>query len=1111
MDAVIYEVHVKAFYDSAGDGIGDFKGLTSKLDYLKELGITAIWLLPFYPSPLKDDGYDISDYLDVNQAYGALQDFQEFLRQSHNRGIKVITELVLNHTSDQHPWFQASRRAEAGSDARNFYVWSPTSNKYKEARVIFNDFESSNWTWDTTAQAYYWHRFYSHQPDLNFDNPHTQEVMLDVVAYWLKMGVDGLRLDAVPYLFEREGTNCENLPESHEFLKKLRAYIDAHFKGKMLLGEANQWPTEAAAYFGTGDECHMAFHFPLMPRMFMAIQMEDRFPIIDILDQTPPIPENCHWALFLRNHDELTLEMVTDEERDYMYRVYGKDKQARINLGIRRRLAPLLDNDRRKIELMSILLFTLPGTPVIYYGDEIGMGDNYYLGDRNGVRTPMQWSADLNAGFSKTNPQKLYLPVIIEPKYHYEAVNVENQENDPASLLTWMKRLISIKKHYKALRRGTIEFLFPDNWKIIAFIRKYEDQLLLVAANLSKHPQAADIDLSGFEGYIPHEVFGGIAFPTVGKSSYRLTFSSHGYYVFSLAKRPDTENRAARSIPEITLAKSTQDLFRGKWKDRLEELILPSFLNGARWFEGKARIIEMVRVRDVLPFEPTQGPAVPYYLVMVEVRYTEGLSEEYFIPLAFTPAEKSTEIIEKNPGAVVTWVSMDDNQRGIIFDAMQDPGFREELLRAIARGREIRGEQGELTGSPKPALSSSMQSVKPEGLASHIVGAEQSNTSAVFEDRFILKIFRRMESGVNPELEIGDVLTKQSFASSPALLGDLRYTRFDSEPITLAVLEAFVKNEGDAWALFTIEFASFLERVASLKKEALGALSTTGSIWQLLDSGISEQFAELMGQAFLQRVALLGKRTAEFHLALAREVENPSFAPEAFTRFYQVALFQSMTSYANRILHLLSGHVAANTREKAAAAQVLSSQDLITASFSKLRLKSIDALKTRTHGDYHLGQVLYTGKDFEIIDFEGEPARSITDRRLKRSPMRDVAGMIRSFHYCAQSNLPKQAPSPSPLNISNPEAWANEWYESVSAVFLKSYLETMAGTHILPNDREALTTLLDAYLLEKAVYELGYELNNRPAMVIIPLKGILDILGLPDDTESPRQRSGQPA
>ncbi|HYJ09355.1 MAG TPA: maltose alpha-D-glucosyltransferase, partial [Polyangiaceae bacterium] len=438
-DAIIYELRVRSFFDSNGDGTGDLRGLTQKLDYLKDLGVSALWLLPLYPSPLKDDGYDIADYFSVHPAVGNLQDFRAFLAEAHARDLKVITELVLNHTSDQHPWFERARRAPAGSRERNFYVWSDDPSKWRQARVIFQDYETSNWNWDPVAKAYYWHRFFSHQPDLNFESPDVQEAMLGVLDFWFELGVDGLRLDAVPYLYEREGTTCENLPETHGFLRRLRAHVDAKFESRLLLAEANQWPEDAVAYFGAGDECHMAFHFPIMPRLFMALHMEDSYPISDILEQTPAIPETCQWALFLRNHDELTLEMVTDEERDYMVERYAADRQTRINLGIRRRLAPLLDNDRRRIELMQLLLLSLPGTPVLYYGDEIGMGDNVYLGDRDGVRTPMQWSPDRNGGFSRANPQQLILPTIIDPEYSYATVNVEVQSENPSSLLWWTK------------------------------------------------------------------------------------------------------------------------------------------------------------------------------------------------------------------------------------------------------------------------------------------------------------------------------------------------------------------------------------------------------------------------------------------------------------------------------------------------------------------------------------------------------------------------------------------------------------------------------------------------------------------------------------------------
>ncbi|RYE94637.1 MAG: maltose alpha-D-glucosyltransferase, partial [Myxococcales bacterium] len=506
-DAIIYEVHVRAFADSNGDGIGDFPGLTEKLDYLQDLGITALWLLPFYPSPLRDGGYDIADYTGVHPDYGTRDDFLRFLEAAHARGLKVITELVVNHTSIEHAWFQRARRAAPGSPERDFYVWSDTPDRYSAARIIFRDFETSNWTWDPVARAYYWHRFYAHQPDLNFDNPAVQAALFEVLDSWLELGVDGVRLDAVPYLYEREGTSCENLDETHAFLRTLRAHVDAKFDHRLLLAEANQWPVDAASYFGQGDECHMNFHFPLMPRLFMAVDLEDSFPIVDILAQTPAIPESCQWATFLRNHDELTLEMVTEEERDYMYRVYAPEHRAKLNLGIRRRLAPLL-GDRRRLELLNSILFSLPGTPVLYYGDEIGMGDNIYLGDRDGVRTPMQWNADRSAGFSRANPQQLYLPLVVDPHYHYEAVNVETQQSNRSSLLWWMKHLIAMRRGTQLFGRGALQIVSTPNAKVLAFVRELGDERVLFVANLSRFPQHAELSLDAWAGAEPVEMLG---------------------------------------------------------------------------------------------------------------------------------------------------------------------------------------------------------------------------------------------------------------------------------------------------------------------------------------------------------------------------------------------------------------------------------------------------------------------------------------------------------------------------------------------------------------------------------------------------------------------------
>ncbi len=649
-DAIIYETHVRAFCDSDADGIGDFPGLTQKLDYLQDLGITAIWLLPFYPSPLRDDGYDIADYTSVHPAYGTLSDFKTLLREAHRRGLRVITELVVNHTSDQHPWFQRARRSKPGSAARDFYVWSDTPQKYRDARIIFKDFEASNWTWDPVANAYFWHRFYSHQPDLNFESPQVRRHLFRALDFWLKLGVDGLRLDAIPYLHEREGTNCENLPETHAFLKSLRAHIDRHFSGRMLLAEANQWPEDAAAYFGDGDECHMAFHFPLMPRMFMAVRMEDRYPIVDILSQTPAIPATAQWALFLRNHDELTLEMVTDEERDYMYRVYAEDRQMRINVGIRRRLVPLLGNDRRKIELMMALLMSLPGTPVLYYGDEIGMGDNIYLGDRNGVRTPMQWSGDRNAGFSRAPAQRLFLPIVTDPEYHYEAINVEVEQNNPSSPLWWTKRVIALRKSHQAFGRGTMAFLQADNRKILAYVRAHAEETILVVANLSRFSQYVELDLAAHAGLVPVELFGRNEFPPIGSSLYPLTLGPHNVFWFAL-QNPRGLGAAVSGAPdkvELTCAGSWDEILRPGGRAGLEEA-LPDYLRRRRWFGGKARKIKSARILESVPVD---GEGLPHW-TLVRVEYVDGDPETYLLPLSFASGPKADAIAREAPQAVV--------------------------------------------------------------------------------------------------------------------------------------------------------------------------------------------------------------------------------------------------------------------------------------------------------------------------------------------------------------------------------------------------------------------------------------------------------------------------
>ncbi|MFH1025392.1 MAG: maltose alpha-D-glucosyltransferase [Nitrospirota bacterium] len=1087
-DAIIYELHVKAFYDSSGDGTGDLRGLTEKLDYLESLRITAIWLLPFYPSPLRDDGYDIADYLNVHPKYGMMRDFREFLRQAHKRGIRVITELVLNHTSDQHFWFQKSRRAKPGSVWRDFYVWSDTPEKYSDTRIIFKDFETSNWSWDPVAKAYYWHRFYSHQPDLNYDNPHVQKAMFRVIDYWLSMGVDGLRLDAVPYLYEREGTNCENLPETYAFLKKLRAHIDSKFRDRMLLAEANQWPEDAVSYFGDGDECHMAFHFPLMPRIFMSLWMEDRFPIIDIFEQTPSIPEVCQWALFLRNHDELTLEMVTDEERDYMYKVYASDPSARINLGIRRRLAPLLGNHVRKIELMNFLLFSLPGTPVIYYGDEIGMGDNYYLGDRDGVRTPMQWSADRNAGFSKANPQKLYLPVIIDPAYHYEAVNVENQESNQSSLIWWMKRIISMRKRFKAFGRGTIDFLLTDNPKVLAFIRRYNDETILVVVNLSRYSQIVELDLSGFSGYTPEEVFSRNKFPVIKDSPYVLTMGFYDYFWFCLKKEEEILRFSDlfSPVPELQVSGSWDDIFQGKTREKLEEEILPQYITGCRWFGGKARRIRQIKIIEKITVGRNSSAT---HLLFIKVVYTEGLADVYLLPLSFLSGVEAEKIIEEKPYIIVSRIRTGKGD-GIIFDGVYNDEFRKDLLLQIAGRHIVKGMHGQLASYPGKLF----RILKGRELFDEktvVLKAEQSNTAILYGNKLFFKLFRRLDEGMNPDLEVGRFLTERAlFPQVPPFAGAIEYRVSGTEPVVIGILQAYVHNQGDAWTYAIDSVGRYFERALSKRKELKEMPNAPSS---LVDVGSSQDvpviLQELIGGDFLEMISLLGKRTAELHLSLSSDREYPDFAPEPFSVLYQRSLFQSMQSLTKRVFQLLKKNLSVLPDDvKDESARILGYEKEIVGRYQVLLNKKISVTKMRVHGDYHLGQVLFTGNDFVIIDFEGEPARSLSERRLKKSPFVDVAGMIRSFHYAAYASLFKHMLFQSE-DINELEPWVDLWYLYAGGVFLRSYLDTSKGASYIPKDPEDMHTLLNIFLFEKAVYEVGYETHNRHDRIMIPLNG----------------------
>ncbi len=1109
-DAVIYQIHVRAYHDANGDGIGDFRGLTEKLDYIQNLGVTAIWLLPFFKSPLRDDGYDIADYTSINPAYGTLADFELFLREAHRREIRVITELVMNHTSDQHEWFQKSRRAKPGEKWRDFYVWSDTDERYREARIIFQDFEMSNWSWDPVAEAYYWHRFYHHQPDLNFDNPEVHEAMLGAIDFWMNMGVDGVRLDAVPYLYEREGTNCENLPETHAFLKKLRQHVDAKYSDKLLLAEANQWPEDAAAYFGEGNECHMNFHFPLMPRLFMAIEREDRFPVIDILEQTPQIPGNCQWGIFLRNHDELTLEMVTDEERDYMYRAYAEDPRARVNLGIRRRLAPLLRDDRRKIELMNALLLSLPGTPIIYYGDEIGMGDNIYLGDRDGVRTPMQWSDDRNAGFSRANPQRLYLPVITDAPFHYSSRNVEVAQSRPQSLLWWMRRVVGVRKQHAAMGRGSIEFITPDNSKVLAYLRQHEDETLLVVANLSRHVQCAELDLSRFRGQSPVELFGQTRFPAIGELPYFITLGPYAFYWFRLEHGSREAETLAVKLPSCRISGDWETLFEGKPRTRLEAA-LPAYLQRNRWFAGKARPIQQTRLVDVLRIDqvgqqeqsavPTDSPndaLATTRMLVVRVEYLEGEPDHYLLPVLFAQGDQEQNILGDRPGAgIITVTRADDGQTATLCDTTHEQAFWQRLFAAIADGQQITGSSGHV----KPVQTETLSQLGKENSGdAALLGGEQSNTSAVIGGKFILKMFRRIGEGENPDLEIGRYLTeKAQLACAPRLAGGLEYYDRDGDRYSIAVLHEYISSEGDAWSYALDELGRYIEHINAemLGPPSAELLPPSASLLELTRSPIPEGAQEVLG-SYLETAELLGRRTADLHLALAAG-EGKSFAAEPFSRLYQRSLYQSMRANARRVLGLLRKRRSQLPEEAAAQADLLlRNEQLLLDRYHRVSDIRIAAQRTRSHGDFHLGQVLFTGKDFVITDFEGEPERPIGERRIKVSPLRDVAGMIRSFHYASHAAMcgARREAWLSPVQSSAVTPWLAAWYLWTATSYLKAYLEQASAGHFLPQRDEELEALLHAYILEKAVYELGYELNNRPDWVPIPLEGILHSLQL---------------
>ena len=1065
-DALIYQLHVKAFYDSNNDGIGDFAGLTERLDYLQELGVTALWLLPFYPSPGRDDGYDIADYRRINPDFGTMRDFKRFMVEAHRRDLRVITELVINHTSDQHPWFKRARRCAPDSDARNWYVWSDNDKKYAGTRIIFRDTEKSNWSWDGEAGAYYWHRFFSHQPDLNYDNPRVLWAMVQVMRRWLDMGVDGFRLDAIPYLCEREGTSSENLPETHAIIKEIRRELDAYSPGKVLLAEANQWPEDVSAYFGNGDECQMAYHFPLMPRIYMAIAQEDRFPIADILRQTPEIPPNCQWALFLRNHDELTLEMVTDVERDYLWSTYANDPRARLNLGIRRRLASLMDNDRRKIELMNALLFSLPGTPILYYGDEIGMGDNIYLGDRNGVRTPMQWTSDRNGGFSRCDPARLFLPVIMDPVYGHQSINVEAQQRSPSSLLNWMKRVIGVRRSNNAFSRGTLTFIRPSNRTVLAYVRRYENDTILCVANLSRSAQAAEIDLRPWKGRVPQEMLGRSNFPRIGEQPYMVTLPPYGFLWFQLVDAPlQAEAKASfREFTTLVWITGWESLLTGRERQALEYEVLPTFLYERRWFADKSGGLPTVRLDAVLPVERDGFIAA---LAVVGVSTRHHPEARYFLPLI-----ARWKRLDRNSADAVNAVAAlrRGSREGVLLDAATDEEFITRLLKAVHAGASSEPGDRHLECRPTTAFS------EPPPVAVEKVSVpnrEQSNTTVIADARFVVKIFRRVNEGIHPEIEIGRFLIEQTgFRNVPDLLGGIELIEGDRRS-AFAVVHRFIENQGDAWTVTAAYLDRFIDdqRVVSETK--------------------SDESLELA--SYLQRLRQLGRRTGELHSALASRPDVPDFAPEPIGRDDLAAWVARLVERSEGVFDLLSEkRNGLDDSQRVLVDGLLQSRGKIIEHVRRSLPASVNALKIRHHGDFHLGQVLMVKDDAFILDFEGEPGRSLAERGAKAPAARDVAGLIRSIDYsttAALINAVNLTPEERHILVPRLQVWREKAIEEFWAAYRQA-----AAPELWPADPVEALNLLDFFLLEKAFYEIEYELMNRPAWLHVPLDGTWRIL-----------------
>jgi maltose alpha-D-glucosyltransferase/alpha-amylase len=1056
-DAVIYQVHVKSYFDSNNDGIGDFQGLIAKLDYIAELGVSAIWLLPFYLSPMRDDGYDIADYRKIEPDYGTMADVRQFIQEAHKRGLRIITELVINHTSDQHPWFQKARAAQKGSKARNYYVWSDTNQKYQDTRIIFSDTENSNWTWDPVAGQYFWHRFYSNQPDLNFDNPEVLKEVLSIMRFWFDMGVDGLRLDAIPYLVEREGTINENLPETHAVLKQIRAELDAGYPDRMLLAEANLWPEDILQYFGNGDECHMAFHFPLMPRMYMAIAQEDRFPIIDILRQMPDIPENCQWAIFLRNHDELTLEMVTDLERDYLWNYYANDKRARLNLGIRRRLAPLVERDRRRIELLNSLLLSMPGTPTIYYGDEIGMGDNIFLGDRHGVRTPMQWTNDRNGGFSRADPASLALPSIMDPLYGFQVVNVEAQASDAHSLLNWTRRMLSVRKQQQAFGRGSLKMLFPANRRILAYLREYHQpdgthEIILCVANMSRAAQAGELDLTNHAGKVPLEMIGGTRFPAITKLNYQLTLPPYGFYWFLLADEnsmPGINESSADVMPElptIIIKLGLLDVFQLPNKTILENECIVLYLQTRNWFPFWSSVPDAFQLDHPLAF----GAAGDLFaFAELEVVGEAISSVRYHLAMGFV-AEHSASTLSKQS----TFSRLRQKRTaGLLVDAFSLPEFNRKLIYCFYYPNAYRDENPDIQFTAKESLPE----LTDEQLDDIQMVSHHNALLIEIGGALVIKPVRTIIYGPHPFVELSDYLHERGYLNVIKVLGEAH--RVDQRgSSSLAILQEHLSSQGDAWQWTQ----NTLER-GFRDQTAVGS------------SSMNEQAPALTELENFARV--LGARLGEMHLLLAKKTDRSGFG-FALTDTQRVGLW--IKRIENRLcdlIGLLKKHPSSAIIET--AGRLETNLPALSSYLEENAHHLHETLLMRIHGNLHLGQILVVRDDAFFGCFDDPSSVLLMASRLFATPFKDASDILLSFDDAAAAAVRNISATDPLANIEEAQSLALLYRQRVKTAFYKAYQTATKSLEQLWSDPVRISLGLQLSALENRINQSFGSASNQ--------------------------------